>query len=223
DVGAKMNSGIIVPTIDFWARVDGVLYAPFVYSTNYIPFRLPGKIHAGVNIKALMRSRYERKRMSIMDFSDFDIDSDDLKPGYGFGWDWGALYEYSDSWDFSFVIKDFLSSRISYSNGNAEVIVPEVNFGASYKLMEPLTLTADVRNFKFEDTYKSTFFTKLYLGGEYSLGWLLKLRGGFYQGYPSFGVGLLNIIDYSFYGRELSRYPGLNPEWNHALSLKIRF
>ncbi len=219
DAGAKMNPGIYVPTIDFWGRVDGVLYAPFVYSTYYIPFRLPGKIHAGINLKTIMRSRYERKRMSIMEFSDFNIDSEDLKPGYGFGWDWGALYEYSDRWDFSFVIKDFLSSRIAYPDDSSEVIKSEVDFGAAYKLTDSVILAADVRNFKSEDTYKSTFFTKLYFGGEYSLGRLLKLRGGFYQGYPSFGVGLLNFLNYSFYGRELSCYPGLNSEWNHALSL----
>ncbi|MEA3506580.1 MAG: DUF5723 family protein, partial [Elusimicrobiota bacterium] len=223
DMGAKMNSGILVPTMDFWARVDGVLYAPVVYSTDYIPFRLPGKVHAGANFKALMRSRYEEKRMSIMEFSDFDIETSDLEPGFGFGWDLGALYEFTDRLDLSFVIRNFLSSRIAYPDGSAEVIKGEVDFGAAYKLNDSIMLAADVQNFKPEDTYKSTLFTKLYIGGQYSPIDFVKLRGGFYQGYPSFGAGLFNILNYSFYGRELGRYPGMIPEWNHVFSLSLRF
>ncbi|MGM0442392.1 MAG: hypothetical protein ACQEQC_08245 [Elusimicrobiota bacterium] len=223
DIGAKMNPGILVPTINFWARADGVLFAPVVYSTPYLPWKLPGKIHAGITLKSIMRYRYEENRMSILEFENFDFNSDDLENGLGGGWDWGALYEFDDKWNFSFVIKDFLSSKISYSGGKSEVIKPRVNFGASYKVLDSLTLAADIRDFKLEDTYKSTLFTKLYFGGRYSLLRILNVRAGFYQGYPTFGVGLGEGFNYAFYGRELGRYPGTNPEWNHSISFTTRF
>ena len=70
---------------------------------------------------------------------------------------------------------------------------------------------------------KSTLFTKLYMGGEFNLLSILKLRGGFYQGYPSFGFGLLGLLNYALYGRELSTMPGLMPEWNHVISLSLGF
>ncbi|MFW6133952.1 MAG: hypothetical protein ACOC5R_00075 [Elusimicrobiota bacterium] len=161
--------------------------------------------------------------MGILEFENFDIEKDELEPGWGIGWDWGAYYDFSKNLKFSFVIKDFLSTLITYPDGDKEVIKGRVSLGSTFVLNEMITLTGDLRDIKLTDIGKSTFFTKLYMGGEANLSDILKVRGGFYQGYPSFGFGLGGILDYAFYARELSVFPGLSPEWNHVLSISMGF
>jgi hypothetical protein len=223
DAGAKMNAGILVPTVDFWAQADGVLSIPVTFHTDSLPLRLPGELYAGIGLKYVARSKYEEKRMSILEFEEFDVDSGDLDPGTGYGWDWGLLYGLNDRMRFSLVLRDFLSTRISYPNGDSEVIKGQVDIGGAYQLNKMFRFAGDIRDLKFGDIGKSTLFAKLYLGGEMSLINILKLRGGFYQGYPSFGFGLAGIINYAFYGRELSTFPGQMPEWNHAISFSFGF
>lgn len=223
DAGVKMNAIFLtIPTIDFWARADAVFAVPVAYHTTYMPLRLPGKIYAGINLKYIMRYKYE-KGMSIIAFDNFDVDADDLKKGSGFGWDWGLLYDFSKKWNFSLVLKDFLSTRIGYDDDSSEVIKGQVDVGSSYKLNDMIILAADLRDIKFTDFGKATIFAKLHMGGELNLINIFKIRGGFYQGYPSFGFGLGSIVNYAFYGRELSMYPGLKPEWNHVVSLSFGF
>lgn len=222
DAGVKMNAGLLVPTIDFWAVADAQLVFPVAYRIPRLPLKLPGDAIAGVNVKILNRYKFEENRMSILAFEDFDIQND-LKKGSGYGWDWGLLYNYSEKFKFSFVLKDFLSSRISYDDDSSEVIKCQVSLGTSYQLNKMILLAADVRDIKLDDIGKATMFTKLYMGGELNLLKILMLRGGFYQGYPSFGFGLLGFINYAFYGRELSSYPGSIPEWNHVISLSVGF
>ncbi len=222
DAGAKMNAGLLIPTVDFWAKADAIFAVPLAYNTSYMPFGFPGEIYAGINIKYMMRYKYEENRMSVLKFNSFDVDSDDLDKGNGYGWDWGLLYLYSENLRFSLVLKDFLSTRIAYDD-SSEVIKGQVSIGSSYVINKMIMVAADLRDIKFGDIGKSTLFTKLYIGGEFNLINILKLRGGFYQGYPSFGFGLAGILNYAFYGRELSDYPGLIPEWNHTVSLSIGF
>ncbi|MFC2062199.1 conjugal transfer protein TraF [Elusimicrobiota bacterium] len=223
DVGAKMNAGILVPTVDIWAKVDVVLAFPVVYRPENLPFSLPGKANVGVSLKYIARSKLEEKRMSILEFQDYDIDTENLEPGRGIGWDVGVLYEFSDKWNFSFVMKDFLSTRISYSDDTSEVIKTQTSLGAAYKMNKMLSFAGEVRDIKFGDLGTSKLFTKLYLGGELSLIKIIKVRGGFYQGYPSFGFGLAGFLNYANYARELSDYPGLKPERSHVISLSIGF
>ncbi|MBN2407927.1 MAG: conjugal transfer protein TraF [Elusimicrobia bacterium] len=223
DVGAKMNAGLLIPTVDFWARVDVQAVMPLAYKIPSLPYSLPGEAYAGINLKLVNRYKYEENRMSVLEFSDFDVDEDDVKKGNGYGWDWGLLYKYSEKWTFSYVMKDFLSTRIGYDDDTSEVIKTQVGLGSAYNLTKLITLAGEVRDIKFDDLGKATFFTKLYLGGELNLINILRLRAGLYQGYPSFGFGLLGFLNYAFYARELSEYPGNDPEWNHVFSLSIGF
>ncbi|MFH1414555.1 MAG: hypothetical protein ABIH89_00510 [Elusimicrobiota bacterium] len=222
DIGVKMNAGLLIPTVDIWVQGDGVLVVPLAYKLPSVPFNLPGEAYAGINVKYLTRAKYDEYRLSILQFENFSPSSDDIEQGSGFGWDWGLLYGYSDKLKFSLVLKDFLSTRIAYSD-SSEVIKGQLNLGSSYKLNNMIQLACDVRDIKFDDIGKATLFAKLYIGGEINLISILRLRGGFYQGYPSFGFGLLGFLNYAFYGRELSDYPGLMPEWNHVISLSIGF
>jgi hypothetical protein len=223
DVGARLYSGIFVPKINAWARVDAVLAVPFAYRFNRIPFvKIPGELTAGVNIKYIMRSRYE-KNMNVLEFENLELQTEDLEPGRGYGLDLGFLYGFNEKLRFSLVMKDLFSTRLSYNDGSSEVLLGQTHIGAAYKLNKMFSFTGDLRDIKLDDIGKSTLFTKLYMGGEMNLLSVLKLRGGFYQGYPSFGCGLLGFLNYAFYGRELSTMPGLMPEWNHVISLSLGF
>ncbi|HCJ65830.1 MAG TPA: hypothetical protein DHV62_00510, partial [Elusimicrobia bacterium] len=68
--------------------------------------------------------------------------------------------------------------------------------------------------------------THLHLGAE--VGWkMMRIRGGFNQGYPTFGFGIytpiLLDIEYTYYSTELGKFAGQIPETNHMLALALRF
>jgi hypothetical protein len=222
DIGVKMNAGILVPTVDVWAHGDGILAIPVAYKINALPFKLPGELYTGVNIKYVIRAAVKEERMSILEFESYEF-SDEMEEGYGMGFDLGALYGFNEKMKFSFVMRDVGATNISYDSKPSDVIKTAVDMGASYQLNKMIMLAADLRDIKFDDIGKATLFTKLYMGGEANLLSLLKVRGGFYQGYPSIGFGFLGFLNYAFYGRELGMYPGENPEYNHVVSLSIGF
>ncbi|NLB35033.1 MAG: hypothetical protein GX817_04340, partial [Elusimicrobia bacterium] len=51
DLGIKMNPGIFVPTIDLWAKVDGILSLPLAARIKRLPFNLPGEMSTGLGFK----------------------------------------------------------------------------------------------------------------------------------------------------------------------------
>ena len=99
--------------------------------------------------------------------------------------------------------------------------------GRSINTLNRLTLAADLRDILNTDEklFDDTFWKKLHFGAEFRWS-LFALRGGFNSGYPSFGAGInlfLLQLEYAFWGDELGRYAGQIPEWNHQLSISMRF
>ena len=47
---------------------------------------------------------------------------------------------------------------------------------------------------------------------------IFAVRGGFYQGYPSFGLGIGSFLNYATYGVELGKYAGQIEERTHTIS-----
>ncbi len=83
-----------------------------------------------------------------------------------------------------------------------------------------LLVAADLRN-AFESD--AGFGNKMHLGAELRSP-IFTLRGGFNQGYPTFGatVGLwVMAIDYAYYGRELGPYPGAEGQFLHAVEARF--
>ena len=71
---------------------------------------------------------------------------------------------------------------------------------------------------------EQSFGSKLYFGGEVWLLGFLQVRGGFGQGYASFGGGLDlggMTLDYAYYGIETGRLSGLAPRYSHMLQLVL--
>jgi len=244
DFGFRFKKGLLVPKIEFWGSADGIVMLP-VSMKLPVPI-LPGKIAASINPKVIYRASIDDE-LSILEFENYDID---LQPGKGVGMDLSFIWELRDNLRIGGLFHDFTRTKITYdevTDGTATVksayssyINPDLSLGIYYKpkriyywinkyikFPQFLVLTADVRDIfnKSEPFYEATFFKKLHLGLEADFK-ILKLRTGLYQGYPSFGIGLdlwFLELDYAYWGRELGRYPGQIPEWNHMLSLRLSF
>lgn len=71
---------------------------------------------------------------------------------------------------------------------------------------------------------QQSFGSKLYFGAEVRLLGFLQVRGGFGQGYASFGGGLDlggMTLDYAYYGIETGRLSGLVPRYSHLIQLVL--
>jgi hypothetical protein len=154
------------------------------------------------------------------------------------------------------MVQDFLGTKIKYEKADAEngypevaahssVIRPRTNIGLALypkKLLwliptsERWTFSADVRDIFaedqhvfFQDGFKKplgeNFGTHAHLGAEFRY-WFFRFRGGSYQGYPSFGLGIdipVLKLDYAYYGKELGPLAGDRKQVNHVVSLALRF
>lgn len=93
------------------------------------------------------------------------------------------------------------------------------NFGRALGI----SLAADYAGYQ-NPALEQDWKTGVYLGGELRLLRFLQLRGGFHQGYLSYGGGLdLGglFIDYAYYGTETGRLPGQAPQYTHQLQVVL--
>ncbi|MGM0567921.1 MAG: hypothetical protein ACQESB_01740 [Elusimicrobiota bacterium] len=219
-----IDEGITVPKFDLRAQADGVFHLPLTLRTKYLPYGLPGKLHTSIAGKYLMRTKIEEKNRSVMEIEDFmeELEDKDYSPGTALGFDLGVYYDFSEKWDFAFSLKDVAGTTISFPDGEEEKISTALDLGSAYNLSKRIKLAADLRDIKIKDFSDASFFKKLHLGCELNLSRFFTLRGGFYQGYPTFGVGLGSVFNYAFHGRELGAYAGDDPFWSHSLALSIR-
>ncbi len=218
NVDFKLDKGIFDPKIFAIGHVD------VVYSAGYgtkLPLGiigfLPNDLYVGGALKIINRSFVNYK--SAASDADFETVLDSLEENEtnGFGVDLGALYEViPEKLTVGLKVTDILSDI------GDEKMPMIVNIGASLKLNEALLLSADYNDFFMHRG--ASFFNRLYLGGEYSLGNILLARAGFAQGYPSVGAGL-NLgaiqIDGAIYGIEKSKSPGGDGDYNYSVRLKI--
>jgi len=228
DLRSKVNSGVLIPTIDLWGSVDGAAFLAYARRFEV----LDRNIYAGANLKIIARGKFDEKRKSILAFTEFEPKA---QVGKGFGADLGLIAEVSRQWRAGLMIRDLLNTKIKYEEitssgerkpGTTGEIPRAINVGATYKPLNLVTFAVDINDITNGKLFKDEFFTKLHLGAE--VGWrALKFRAGFNQGYPSIGIGiytpLLLDIEYAYYSDELGRYAGQVPETNHMFSLALRF
>jgi hypothetical protein len=229
DMRAKINSGVLVPTIDLWGSVDGAMF--FTYARRWINIR-DQSLSVGINAKFIVRSKFDEKRKSLL-----ALDAIDFKPqfGMGIGFDLGCLAEITPKWRAGLMIRDLFDTKITYQEitsggvpkpAGSSKIPRQVNLGIAYKPLSFVTLAADVEDITKKNAFTDEFFTHLHLGAE--VGWkMMRIRGGFNQGYPTFGFGIytpiLLDIEYTYYSTELGKFAGQIPETNHMLALALRF
>ena len=207
----QMNSGVFQPRLDLNAYSDiGVIAA---YGR---PVNLGMLWYAGASVK------YFNRWQTIRSFSLEDAvntpglgDVVDLKNRQtGIGVDLGALVPVTRKVTLGVVAQD----AVTMGDVNPDM---SLNLGVHYRVLPRLNLVADYRDLLNASDVSVPMH--VHMGGELDLT-LLRLRGGFYQGYPTAGVGVnlwLIKLDAVYYGRERGSKLGYEPEDNVAVELQI--
>lgn len=241
----KINSGVILPSIDLVGKFDSSLNIPLAYRIpEYLKWQIPGDISFGLNLKYLYRAKIEELRKSIIAFGGFDPV---IQPGRAFGVDFGFLWNLKN-FNFGLTFQDLGGTKISYpqvskqtKNGFVKkdafssVIPQTINFGIAWlpeslfviPTNKRLILAFDIRDFSGElNKFDSqTWPLHIHIGFELNLT-LLRFRGGYNQGYPTIGFALTSpaiSIEYTYFSDELGKFAGLQPLTTHLFSFAIRF
>ncbi|HLD30008.1 MAG TPA: hypothetical protein VJC03_06665 [bacterium] len=232
DFGVRIKKGILVPKVDFFGNADAVFMFPIAMK---IPTPLPGQIAAALSPKYIYRASLNDE-LTVLEFDNYDVD---LQPGKGIGFDLSFIWEMTERLRVGGIFNDITRTKISYDEVSddgavkkaaySDRIKPDLALGLYYKVpyLRFINVVADARRLldKSEPFRIDTLPKKLHLGGEVNFK-VITFRGGFYQGYPSFGLGLdlwILELDYAFWGRETGFYAGQIPEYNHMVSLALRF
>lgn len=209
-VGASIDKGIYEPRVSADGTLDVVVMAGFATKAS-------DKLAIGVNGKIInRRSTNFRVGVTKIDKTANTV-LDSLKTSKtGFALDLGGLYSLSEQTKVGFVIQD-LTGKV----GN-DKFPANVKAGISHMMWNNrIILAGDVVDLLNKDGV--SFFNKVHLGGELRVP-LLNIRGGFYQGYPSFGGGInIKIIklDYAYYKVEQGRFTGQDGKAQHEVQLKF--
>lgn len=218
EVTFKLDMGVFEPRIFATGHADVVISggAGFKLEPGLISF-MPNDLYIGGAIKIIRRKSIDfRSSAADADFESI-IDSLEEDQLTGYGIDFGLFYELIPGQiNVGAKVTDFLASI----DGNKPPML--INVGASWKFSEKLLLAADYDDFFM--ARGNHFLNRLYLGGEYSIGSILSFRGGFGQGYPSFGTGVdfgAVAFDFAIYGIEKGSDPGGDGDYSYSGRLKI--
>lgn len=209
NAGAAISKGIYEPRV----RADGLGDVVVVLGlANQVSPRLA----VGVNAKIVNR-RSAGFRVGASKVGDtFDSILDSLEQSdTGFALDVGGLIRLSNRARVGVVAQDLIGKV-----GDEEFPL-NLKAGIAWDPVRRITLTADVTDLFNQDGV--SLFNRVFMGGEVRVP-VLQLRGGFYQGYPSFGAGINLFIvklDYAFYRQEFGRLPGVDGRSQHEFQFKI--
>lgn len=225
-----MDMGIFVPKLGVHA--EGDIVGVFSVGREFnLPFYqdILNPISAGMTIRYLQRYKIDDYR-SVEEFVDVEFD-DLLRRGYGMGVDFGGMYRMLDKrLIIAATATDFAGTKIKWDDGGSSVVNGSLNVGVSfapkkiyywkdaYFDVDNLILACDI----IDIGKKKDFYQRIHLGLEYDLYTFLKLRGGFNEGYPSFGLKFV-FLEYAFYGEEIGSYAGQWADWHHLMSISLKF
>ena len=210
--------------LDFEFKIDKGVYEPHVFmkgifdnviSVGYgkrMDFIRPG-LKMGAALKFITRREAPDQKLGFSDLSSSgDLITelqDSLKSGNsGFGFDLGALYRLNEKLEVGLVFVDLVGN---IDDGNDDIST-NLKLGVKYELFRRLSAEANIVDFFNSD--ETAFFNKMHIGIEVNLP-ILKLRGGFNQGYPTYGAGLnLGILkaDFAVWTEEQGDFPGFDGE-----------
>lgn len=254
DANFNLETSILVPSISYAINNDLVFPLSIAHRWDN-PWIIPGKLGLGFTGKAIRRNQIQQERVSVLQLDDLESPPMVTGAGIGSDLgvlyqptdrvNVGLMVQ--DFLGTKLKFDSIAAEKGFQAQAEREsVIRPRTNIGLALvpkKLLWLLPtndrwmLAADVRDIFpndnehvfFEDGFRKPFGenfpTHMYLGAEFRY-WFLRFRGGAYQGYPSFGLGLdipFLKIDYAFYSRELGARAGDEEEENHVISLALRF
>lgn len=207
DLELKVDKGIYEPRIYARGRADRVI--TFGYGKG-LDFAFPG-LKAGAAVKIISREETEELKLGFSELESGSGAAQDLLDSLsssktGFGIDIGGLYKLGEKLEVGAVISDIVG------NIDDDEVEPNLKLGAMYKLFD--RISAEVNFVDMFNTDGTALFNRVHIGGEIDL-LLLKLRGGFNQGYPTFGLGLnlaIIQIDVAVWTEEQGDVPGFDGE-----------
>jgi hypothetical protein len=243
----------IVPTLDYDLNTDAILLFNLARKFNSL-WLIPGKMGLGANLKYIRRNLMKEERVSFLQLE--DIDSPQVQKGSGKGIDVGMLYQPTDRWNVGLTAMDLMGTKISYDAADREngfsakpardsTIKTRWNVGLAWtparlgigrfgiSTGDRLMLTGEVRDFANPDTpvffsdgvAPDTTWTHVHMGAEYRWS-MFRFRGGFNQGYGTFGFGLelaMLKLEYTHYSDELGLFAGSLKDNNHMVEISLRF
>ncbi|MEJ5273236.1 MAG: hypothetical protein WH035_03830 [Spirochaetota bacterium] len=219
-------------------------------------FKIGNFLYIGANAKIIARAWADIPEQSLATVIDSFSGSNgtlpfDVKFGYGFGFDLGALLKLGifqvgvSVLNIPGIKIDYVQSNIidELINGTATTkgtaIIPvQINAGVAMNLgtfipviMDKVVLAMDIHsvNLLIQDFSEygfnmSLFGNYFYFGAEFRTLGLLTIRGGLYQGYPTVGFTLnlfLLKLSFAYYTKELGMFPGTLPESNFIVTLSF--
>jgi len=223
NMDVKLDQGVLEPKLSVRGYGDMVAALGFGKTMTV----MDREIGFGVTARYINRSTIPLRRIKASDAANYqDLGStmlDDLKnPVTGLGLDLGAVHtlELGEpgsgiNMDVAAVMQDL------YGSLDGEWIKPNLKVGEMYHM--PFAGTAFVRRWDVGIDVVDLFnrqgvslFQKINMGTELNLlAGLISVRGGFHQGYPTYGLGVrLGIIklDGAMYTYEQGTAPGQDPK-----------
>ena len=221
--------------LDFNFKIDKGIYEPRIYmkglldligTVGYgkgVDFIYPG-LKMGGAVKFISRRETPEQKLGFSDIEGSgDLISeltDSLASGKsGFGFDLGALYAINEKLEVGLVIVDLVGN---IDDGNDDIST-NLKLGVKYDLFSRISAEVNVVDLLNSD--ETAFFNRVHIGVEARL-LILKVRGGFNQGYPTFGAGLnLGIIraDFAVWTEEQGDFPGFDGETFYGAQLYLGF
>ncbi len=220
----KLDQGVIVPALGMRGFFDTVIGLGFAKTKT-----IAGHDYGiGIAGRVISRRQISSTRISASDATSgsdvFTTAQDELEDAKnGFGIDLGMIRTFKENLDVAFVVRDLVGSMDGW-------VKPNLNIGVMYHIpfADNILLKRWDVGMEVIDLMNRqgvSYFQKMNFGSELNmLAGLVKLRGGFHQGYPTYGAGIALLflrVDYAFFTRELGTAPGMLPEESHYIQLSL--
>jgi hypothetical protein len=219
----KIDEGAMIPKVGLRGYTDAVIGLGIGMKKEIFG----QKLDVGVAGRYINRRVVQPRLYNVWEANDLQAIADTLQDEFkdaksGFGIDLGVGRDFQIGprpLTFGLVVQDLYGSLDGY-------IKPKMNIGALYPLVEKGSgnflvkrLDCAVELTDAMNRQGTNLFSHLNMGMEMNmLAGLLKLRGGFHQGYPVYGAGLSLAflkIDYAYYTEEMGTSPGQYPQSAH--------
>ncbi|MCH8928077.1 MAG: hypothetical protein IIB39_05100 [Candidatus Marinimicrobia bacterium] len=252
-LGVPVSAGITIKNIGlaFYAtpnleiKIDKGIYEPRVFGRGTfdkvvtfgfgkgLDFLLPG-LKGGVGVKLITREEIPEVKFGFSEITSGGDAAEDLLEDSlrisrtGVAFDIGGLYKMSDGLELGFVLADVFGNL---DNDSLSVVDTtsgsdfDTNLKIGARINLPFRIKAELMVVDLLNKQDTNFFNRVHIGAEMDLV-ILKLRGGFNQGYPTFGAGInLAIIqlDVAVWTDEIGSVPGLDGETFFGAQINLGF
>ena len=224
----KIDKGIYEPRVFGRGTFDKVMTFGFGKGLDFLAPGLKG----GVAVKLITRDDIPEVKLGFSEITSGGDAAEDLLEDSlqvsrtGVAFDIGGLLKMSDGLEVGFVLADLFGSLDNDSlalDSSATDFETNLKIGARIDL--PFRIKGEVMIVDFLNRQDTNIFNRVHIGAEMDLV-VLKIRGGFNQGYPTYGLGVnLAIIqlDLAIWTDEIGSVPGVDGETFYGAQINLGF